>query len=290
MNCLHPIRLRDRIVPCGKCVVCIKRRRQSWAFRLEQESKSVPISWFCTLTYDDEHLTYSTYSDLLGEHTAPVVVKRDVQLFMKRLRRYLSDWTRIRFFLVAEYGEQNLRPHYHMILFGKLGSKYNLVAELLRRAWQQGYVQVSPLSTSHIRYCVKYMYKNELYPEYIYYPAFKPFMLCSRQPGIGYAYMSEQILNYYRTAPKDFALQQNGTKCPLPRYYKDKLYDDDMKAFIGELRNQYQLQGASANRDHWLHLMRTNPEMQFQLDMLVTEQKLNFEKYLENKKLYGKHF
>jgi predicted ester cyclase len=63
-----------------------------------------------------------------------------------------------------------------------------------------------------------------------------------------------------------------------------------LKAFIGELRNQYQLQGASANRDHWLHLMRTNPEMQFQLDMLVTEQKLNFEKYLENKKLYGKHF
>ena len=61
---------------------------------------------FLTLTFDDQHLPVD-YS----------VSTRDMQLFIKKLRKQVQP-KQVRFYLGAEYGDLNLRPHYHIILFG----------------------------------------------------------------------------------------------------------------------------------------------------------------------------
>jgi len=59
-----------------------------------------------TLTYADEWLPKN------GS-----LVPQDMTKFMKRLRKRISP-RRVRFFGCGEYGEQNMRPHYHILLFG----------------------------------------------------------------------------------------------------------------------------------------------------------------------------
>lgn len=98
------------IVPCGKCPECRQKWRRQLAERVRYElitRKSRAM--FITLTYNNDNLPAD------GS-----LVHRDVQLFMKRLRRQLEYYymTRVRAFICGEYGHKNGRPHYHLIVFG----------------------------------------------------------------------------------------------------------------------------------------------------------------------------
>lgn len=44
---------------------------------------------------------------------------RDIQLFLKRLRKYINKYynEKIRFYIIGEYGPKSLRPHWHCLLF-----------------------------------------------------------------------------------------------------------------------------------------------------------------------------
>lgn len=60
------------------------RRRANWAKRLIAEYRlNSGDTWFCTITYDDEHLPVSFDDDDLPQVD---VSKRDVQLWFKRIR------------------------------------------------------------------------------------------------------------------------------------------------------------------------------------------------------------
>ena len=61
-------------LPCGKCPECLKARSEEWTMRLKLELMEHEESCFITLTY----------SDTDGE-----LCKRDYQLFLKRLRKYI---------------------------------------------------------------------------------------------------------------------------------------------------------------------------------------------------------
>ena len=93
-------------IPCGKCIGCRLAHSRSWAVRCVHESTLHEHNCFLTLTFDDDHLP--------SDHSVHV---RDVQLFLKRLRKSLGD-TKVRFFACGEYGAKNDRPHYHLIIFG----------------------------------------------------------------------------------------------------------------------------------------------------------------------------
>lgn len=58
-----------------------------------------------------------------------VLSKRDVQLFLKRLRKYVYKNTRerLRYFIVGEYGPKTYRPHYHLLLFFSSDKTYELL-------------------------------------------------------------------------------------------------------------------------------------------------------------------
>lgn len=98
-------------LPCGQCIGCRLERSRQWAIRLMKELKLHDRSSFLTLTYTDAALP-KTRSGV------PTLVLEDVQLFLKRLRFHFAP-SRLRFFQCGEYGEQTLRPHHHMILFGE---------------------------------------------------------------------------------------------------------------------------------------------------------------------------
>nr|CDL65959.1 unnamed protein product [uncultured bacterium] len=186
-------------------------------------------SCFITLTYNDDNLPYDVFSPL------PSLCKRDVQLFMKRLRKMFS-YKQIRFYLCGEYGEQTHRPHYHAIIFGhdfNADTDFHGSSKTLEHLWQFGNNYVGQCNPKTIQYVAGYVTKkyvnkkrDTITPE---------FTLMSRRPGIGfYALNSYEQLFISSSSLVDYVnkngilpsvIQFNGRTYPLDRYFKWKLYD-----------------------------------------------------------------
>ena len=148
MSCFHPITIKDALtgypvsVPCNKCIGCLSDKRKMWSYRIKEEIKSCDRALFLTLTYNDEHLPKN-------DDGQPIVYRKDVTNFMKRLRKSVFRFLRIRYFGCAEYGNAFKRPHYHLILFITYKKEfyelpkqqriaflsYNNTSEIIRNAW-----------------------------------------------------------------------------------------------------------------------------------------------------------
>ena len=190
------------------------------------------FSCFITLTYEDEHLPESGSLSI-----------RDYQLFLKKLRQHVHReyGLKIRYFLVGEYGEKTLRPHYHAIIFGwfppdakrkyknKQGDWF-YSSETLTKLWGKGLADFSQVTYKSAAYCARYTLKKsggkfsaghyerlnvetgevvQVLPE---------FAKMSLHPGIGksfYEKFSGDIHN------DDYCIVE-GRKSRPPRYY-DKL-------------------------------------------------------------------
>lgn len=75
----------------------------------------------------------------------PVLDKVDLQLFIKRLRYYLSKKSneKIRYFAVGEYGPVHFRPHYHLLLWFDDETTRTYFGEALLKSWTYGRVDYS---------------------------------------------------------------------------------------------------------------------------------------------------
>lgn len=108
-------------LPCGHCVGCREDQAREWSNRLLMEYQYNKDAWFLTLTYSkwyEDHLKRDGVDLATGEYKKWLSLdKRDLQLFMKRLRKRFSD-QKLRFYAAGEYGEKNERPHFHLIIFG----------------------------------------------------------------------------------------------------------------------------------------------------------------------------
>ena len=114
---------------------------------------------YITLTYNNENLPQ--YGSL---------VRRDYQLFMKRLRKHYEPKT-IRFYQCGEYGEKLGRPHYHACLFGhqfqdleffKTINGFPLyTSETLKKLWPQGNHLVGSLTFESAAYVARYILKKQ---------------------------------------------------------------------------------------------------------------------------------
>ncbi|UPW40882.1 replication initiator protein [Sigmofec virus UA08Rod_6396] len=224
--CTRPIFINNQkykgYVPCGKCVECIEKKSTEWKFRAEQEYKSCLSSFFVTLTYRNESLPV--------KDGIPVLCKRDVQLFMKRLRKIYSNYGKIRYFLLGEYGPTTLRPHYHALLFFDfwVRDEYSF-SQLLAKVWQNGFVTSSPVNFNRIGYTVGYMCPLAELSDF--YKAYPPFHLQS--VGFGRNYLTEERRLFYKNLlldnpnnpPTPYCFLQGKYRLTLPRYYKDRIYD-----------------------------------------------------------------
>lgn len=221
----HPKKLR---LPCGQCIGCRLRRSEEWAARCVHEASLYKKNSFVTLTY--EHVPYGG-----------TLVKRHLQLFMKRLRRR-NRYRKIRFFAVGEYGEETLRPHYHVLLFNYWprdatyaktiqGNRY-FISEELASLWPRGMHLVGSVSFESAAYCARYCTKKITGPAAEeHYEVLVPetgeviqrepeFAVMSRRPGIGrdwYAKYRDDVF------PHDDVVIK-GRQIRPPRYY-DKLFE-----------------------------------------------------------------
>lgn len=128
--------------PCGQCFVCRLRMQRTWVARILLEQAVHKESCFVTLTYDEEHSPADGCVSL-----------RDVQLFVKRLRKVLPPRS-VRYLAVGEYGEKSWRPHYHMALFGCSDP------QVVAKAWGKGFTLVKGIGPESAAYIVSYVLKR----------------------------------------------------------------------------------------------------------------------------------
>lgn len=219
MRCISPILIRKYgrrdYVPCGKCNFCLARRRADWTFRLIQEEKISRSGYFLTLTYSDEKLLEPS-SGRISDAGLPQLVKRDVQLFTKRLRKAahaVSDYP-LRYYTVGEYGTRTQRPHYHSIMFNVPPP----VARQLSDIWGHGQTMVGDVNPASIHYVTKYVINRTTD-----YPGREPpFSLMSNRPGLGINYLTTHT-QWHREAMRNYT-HINGKIGSIPRYYKNRLF------------------------------------------------------------------
>lgn len=148
-------------VPCGYCILCQEEKARQQAVRIVHEAQMHDESAFLTLTYADEHLP--PYNSLRYDDTTK---------FWKRVRKALwkKERIKLRYYMVGEYGDKHLRPHYHACVFGYAFTKNRIVVREgaqplwttveLERAWGLGNVRVGELSFASAAYTASYVLKK----------------------------------------------------------------------------------------------------------------------------------
>lgn len=254
MNCLKPIVIKnfkaygkyiDQLtVPCGKCEVCLSKRSRDWQIRLTEEMKVSRSAFFITLTYNDENLIYADLpsnnnffqnhreipvSEIPDYFTAGIPVKRDLQLFLKRLRKQIQPY-KIRYYAVSDYTPTSFRPHYHLLIFNI--PKFFYVEKLVEKCWTYGFIDVKRIVPQHINYVTKYVNMIPLLDE-CPYKLPNPFMMCSTRPALGINYYSVYEKKAREQDLLDIFYVKDGYKIPTPRYYtrryKNEHWTDDQK-------------------------------------------------------------
>lgn len=156
---MNPYTHETLVVPCGKCKACHTVKAYRYNIQCQLEASSAKHVLFVTLTYRDEDLPLlyyqPVYDSVFGNQTAvdlfdsdgvllekvdftdrdlfeyqlkvdrsgciPYLRKRDIQLFVKRLRSSfdyeLQRHAEVRYFICGEYGPEHYRPHYHCLFF-----------------------------------------------------------------------------------------------------------------------------------------------------------------------------
>lgn len=233
-------------LPCGHCAGCRADRRRSWAIRCMHEAQLWDSNLFVTLDYAPE----SPCSP--ESRRSRSLVYRDVQLYLKRLRKRERGVTMgpngtypIRFFLAGEYGPSGTRrPHWHAILFNvdfkdkvrlANGSFRSTVAESY---WPHGQTVLGTVTPRSVAYCSGYTQskmaggsrheKEDFYTDRETGEILRPeFNSMSRDPGIGFWWFQKYRADLFGNnpnAPRDFAVM-DGKRFGVPSYYWRKLQE-----------------------------------------------------------------
>lgn len=221
------------LVPCGQCLGCRLKRSRDWAVRCVHEASLYKHNCFITLTFDDMHLPANRS-----------ISKRDLQLFMKRLRKrfkglepVMDDYGNIsypiRFFGCGEYGSLNERPHYHALLFNfdfedkkplfiSKGGQILYVSRSLSELWPFGFCTIGEVSFDSAAYVAKYVFKKIGYSDECrgIEGRTPEFSLQSRRPGIAAKWLEKYSGDVYNYD----TLRFKGLNLRPPSYY-DRLFE-----------------------------------------------------------------
>lgn len=236
MQCLTPIHVPNNkdpagsymTVPCGKCEACVTNKAAQWYVRLKNQIRDSDNSVFVTLTYADQHLPAPRIGDDGMYHYD--VSRDDIQHYHYRLRKALGSRSKkLKYFLVSEYGPNPengwlFRPHYHAIYMNLYPSDYYL----LERAWHKGFTEFGEITDNRVRYVTGYSIEKLFVP-----PGAAPsFSLISNGIGLGYV---DRMKDYHKDQLDRVFAYVDGSRLPLPRYLKDRLYTETQKAAFAKL-------------------------------------------------------
>lgn len=173
--CLNPLKIKNKSkyidyknghhlfynIPCGKCAECQQDKIDSYMVRSWAQANETflkgGINYVDCLTYDNAHI--HEHSDIEGFY---VFCKKDVQCFIKRLKKRLLDngyfttyevpyitnngvhtfkikkRVPLKYFCASEFGGQFHRPHMHIIFNFDLSIDPNLFDKFIRDTWYYG--------------------------------------------------------------------------------------------------------------------------------------------------------
>lgn len=218
MKCLHP----GKYGACGKCRACRINAQREKKVRICHEAENWRDKCFLTLTYDPK-----LYDD-------SNLIKKDLQDFLKKLRRRIEP-DRIKYFASGEYGdEERHHAHFHLIIFGLdmydkrvfSNHHYNPQKDIWYvkcDAWGKGFCTVGPFNERRANYVAKYVIDkmNGREAEAWYHGRTPEFCLTSQ--GLGISWLKEHA----PLVKKEGFIRQGLKRVPLPRYYQDKLFPKD---------------------------------------------------------------
>lgn len=247
-------------IPCGTCFGCRAEYAQLWSVRCQHEAKLYESSLFLTLTYDDDHIPWHRGLEL-----------RDLQLFMKRLRKAFSGHVElpetpgrrpIRYFAAGEYGSQTARPHFHLLLFNLSLPDYDGRArafelDSLSKLWPHGGHEVDQFTPGRAAYVAGYAAKKISgklarkaaytveHPEKpgVFHERRPEFSTKSMRPGVGVWYFKR----YRSDFQHGYVPLPGGQKLRIPRLYRQYLEDDPEWAYRDEDRRESYLLDADAS-------------------------------------------
>lgn len=205
--CLSPVFVRKQwqYVPCGKCIECAIQKSNEWAYRVALENRLHLQSCMITLTYNEDNLA------------TPSLERRDVQLFLKRLREKIEP-VKIRYFGCGEYGSLKGRKHWHIIIFGyDFDDKYYFCTDnkgtrlyrspTLEKLWTFGFSSIGQVTFDTAKYCAIYMQKKNFEDG-----RKNPFVFMSLRPGIG----ADSVTTDWLLTDKIYV---QGKYIKIPRYF-----------------------------------------------------------------------
>lgn len=271
--CADPYKQGVAEFGCGKCAVCLSKRRYQWTGRLLLEQAIATRAHFLTLTFDEKHCP----KDMS-------VRPRHLQLFWKKLRENTGE--KIRYFAVGEYGDQTLRPHYHAALFGLPLLRHINPGDAhifglpactceICTSWGQGGVGIGDLTPASASYIAGYVTKRSTHrssPEYQPGGALEgrhpEFARMSLRPGIG-ADATTTLAKAVTGGPRrdiesgdrdvPTSIRREKQLWPLGRYLRRKLRSamdlspnpnpDIHQRRVHELQGQLRVPGARAARE-----------------------------------------
>lgn len=170
-------------------------------------------AYFVTLTYSDENLPKD--GSVSGV---------EAQLFLKRLRSRVSPMP-VRYFIVGEYGDVSLRPHYHAVLFG------DFPEESVRASWTLGHVHVGTVTPQSCGYVVSYVLKGATRqgpagraPEFARM-SLKPGLGAKAMEVIGKVVLDEETgeIRFGTAGDVPSVVRSGGKVWPLGRYLRGRL-------------------------------------------------------------------
>lgn len=121
-------------------------------------------------------------SCVYGHGLYALLYYRDIQLFLKRLRKYINKHfnEKIRFYIIGEYGTKSLRPHWHCLLFfnsSELSQAFEDCENVgttsrrcecprfLRPLWQYGIVDSKRTNGECYNYVSSYVNQSSRFPK-----------------------------------------------------------------------------------------------------------------------------
>lgn len=280
------------LLPCGGCIQCRAAKARDWTVRAWMESQLQPIGCSLTLTYAPEHLP-----------PGATLVPRDVKLFMRRVWRDFPH-VKARFLVSGEYGDQGLRPHYHLLLWGldfiedRVPWNRAPSGEVLYRSarldalWSKGIAAIGTLTVQSAGYAARYCMKKITGPmaerEYMrFQPDGQPFWVhpvfarmsriihCadgSRMAGgLGAPWVDRFWDN---DAMSDFVVM-DGQRVPMPAYCVKRRFRDQPEVI--EARKQVALKFLAEHADDFTPARLAVKEEAMRLRMSRLERALDAE-------------